>query len=313
MKNLKKFGVLPWVLLAIVLGIVFGLFLPESIARIFFTFNDIFSQFLSFSIPLIIVGLIVPAIADLGKGAGKWLVLTAALAYTSTLFAGFLTYLVCHFSFPSILGSGMAKVDEPSSLSGYFTIEINPVFGVMTALVLSFVVGIGLSLVPRGIMRKGFLEFREIITKLISSVIIPLLPLHIFGIFVNLTLSGDVARIVKVLLWVVVLVIALEVVILGVQFGIAGLIAKKNPLKALWNMLPAYMTALGTSSSAATIPVTLQQTRKNDVSEPVSAFTVPLCATIHLSGSTSKIVAFALAIIFVNGLDVSVGQMVGFI
>lgn len=313
MKTLKKWGILPWVLLAIVLGIVFGQFLPEAVARIFFTFNDIFGQFLGFSIPLIIVGLIVPAIADLGKGAGKWLTVTAAIAYGSTLFAGFLTYLVCELSFPSLLGSGMETVDEPGSLEGYFTIEMAPVFGVMTALVLSFVVGIGLSLVPRGIMRKGFLEFREIITKLISKVIIPLLPIHIFGIFLNLTLAGDVMKTIKVLLAVVVIVIVLEIVILLTQFSVAGAIAKKNPLKALWNMLPAYVTALGTSSSAATIPVTLQQTRKNGVSEPVSAFTVPLCATIHLSGSTSKIVAFALAIIFVNDLPVTTAQMVGFI
>lgn len=313
MDSLKKWGILPWVLLAIVLGIVFGQFLPVAIAKIFFTFNEIFSQFLSFSIPLIIVGLIVPAIADLGKGAGKWLSITAALAYGSTLFSGFLTYLVCELTFPKVLQSGMERIDEPTTLEGFFTIEMPPVFGVMTALVLAFLVGIGLSLVPRGVLRKGFLEFREIITKLISNVIVPLLPLHIFGIFLNMTLAGDVAKTIRVLLAVVVIVILLEIVILLAQFGLAGAIAKKNPFKALATMMPAYLTALGTSSSAATIPVTLAQTRKNGVSDTVSAFTVPLCATIHLSGSTSKIVAFALAIILVNDIPVTTAQIVGFI
>ena len=313
MDSLKKWGILPWVLLAIILGIVFGQFLPLAIAKVFFTFNAIFSQFLSFSIPLIIVGLIVPAIADLGKGAGKWLSITAALAYGSTLFSGFLTYLVCELSFPKLLQSGMKTIDEPTTLEGFFTIEMAPVFGVMTALVLAFLMGIGLSLVPRGVLRKGFLEFREIITKLISNVIVPLLPLHIFGIFLNMTLAGDVAKTIRVLLAVVVIVILLEVVILLAQFSVAGAIAKKNPLKALVTMMPAYLTALGTSSSAATIPVTLAQTRKNGVSDTVSAFTVPLCATIHLSGSTSKIVAFALAIIMVNDVPVTPAQMVGFI
>ncbi len=249
MSFLKKAGILPWVLLAIVLGVVFGQFLNAPIARIFVTFNDIFAQFLNFSIPLIIVGLVVPAIADLGKGAGKWLSITAAIAYVSTLFAAFLTYFTCKAIFPLILSKG--AFDEVSNasdgaLTGYFTVEMPAAFDVMTALLISFVVGIGLSLVPRGVMRKGFVEFREIITALISRIIIPLLPLHIFGIFLNLTVSGQAFAIISVLLKVVVLVIALEVVILVVQFGVAGAVARKNPLKALWGMLPAYFTALGT-------------------------------------------------------------------
>ncbi len=316
MNALKRAGILPWVLGAIVLGIVFGLFMPLPLARVFFTFNDIFAQFLNFSIPLIIVGLVVPAIADLGKGAGKWLTVTAAIAYGSTLFAGFLTYAVCAIVYPKLLSTGgLAAVSDPSdtAYAGYFTIEIPPAFGVMTALVISFVLGIGLSLAPRGVLRKGFLEFRVIVTGLISKVIVPLLPLHIFGIFLNLTEADAVAPIIRVLLRVVVLVLLLEVVILLTQFCLAGGIAKKNPLKALATMLPAYFTALGTSSSAATIPVTLRQVRKNGVSQPVANFTVPLCATIHLAGSTSKITAFALAIITVNHLPVSTGQMVGFI
>ncbi|MFT3945009.1 MAG: dicarboxylate/amino acid:cation symporter [Ancrocorticia sp.] len=316
MSFLKKAGILPWVLLAIVLGVIFGQFLNAPIARIFVTFNDIFAQFLNFSIPLIIVGLVVPAIADLGKGAGKWLGITTAIAYISTLFAAFLTYFTCEWIFPKILSEGaFDKVGNASdgALTGYFTIEMPPAFDVMTALLISFVVGIGLSLVPRGVMRKGFVEFREIITALISKMIIPLLPLHIFGIFLNLTVSGQAFAIITVLLKVVVLVIALEVVILVVQFAVAGAIAGKNPFKALWGMLPAYFTALGTSSSAATIPVTLRQTLKNGVSKPVASFVVPLCATIHLSGSASKITAFAMAIIMVNGVPVTTVQFIGFL
>lgn len=315
MSAIKRLGILPWVLLAIVLGIVFGQFLPESIARIFVTFNDLFAQFLNFAIPLIIVGLIVPAIADLGKGAGKWLTITTAIAYTSTLFAAFLTYFVCKASFPHILKSNsFDKVTESASdaLESYFSIEMPPVFGVMSALILAFILGIGLSLVSRGVIRKGFLEFREIISALISKIIIPLLPIHIFGIFLNLTETGEVMAIIGVLAKVVVVVLLLEVVILVTQYSVAGAVAKRNPFKALVKMLPAYFTALGTSSSAATIPVTLRQTRENGVSEPVANFTIPLCATIHLSGSASKITAFALAIIFVNDIPVSTPQFIGF-
>lgn len=318
MSILKKYGILPWIILAILLGLVAGPVLPQGLAKVFYTYNDIFSQFLSFAVPLIIVGLVIPAIGELGRGAGRWLGLTAALAYGSTIFAGLLTMLVANLSFPSLLNQGTfsevnASEEALATTSGYFTIEIAPPFGVMTALVLAFVLGIGLSLVPRGVLRRGFVEFREIINVLISKVIIPLLPLHIFGIFLNLSATGEAGRIIKTLLAVVLVVLVLEVLILGTQYGVAGTVAKKNPFKAFWTMKDAYLTALGTSSSAATIPVTLRQTLKNGVRHPVANFVVPLCATIHLAGSTSKILAFAMAIAFTQGMDISTGQWASFI
>ena len=318
-----KGGILSWVLVSIALALVLGgiqfggqPLMPESLARVFVTFTSIFGQFLSFAIPLIIIGLVTPAIADLGRGAGKWLSITAGIAYGSTLFAGFLTYLVCAAVFPSLLsGAALSDVADPSQneLSSYFTIEMAPPVGVMTALLLSFVIGIGLGMVPRGVLRKGFIEFRAIIGALIERVIIPLLPIHIFGIFINLALTGEAWAIMHTLARVVVVVLVLEVVILLTQFLVAGAIARTNPLRALVTMLPAYLTALGTSSSAATIPVTLCQARKNGVSDAVSAFTVPLCATIHLAGSTSKITAFAMAIVWTQGMDVAPSQWIGFI
>ncbi|WP_311777044.1 dicarboxylate/amino acid:cation symporter [Trueperella abortisuis] len=316
MSTLKKAGILPWVLLAIALGILCGFFFPEWLSRIFFSFNEIFSQFLGFAIPLIIVGLIVPAIADLGRGSGKWLGITAAIAYASSLFGGFLTYFAAKAIYPSIL-STTDKPDlssESSAGTGYLSqLEIPAVFGVMTALVLAFILGIGLSLAPRGVIRKGFVEFREIVTALIAKVIVPFLPLHIFGIFLNLTQTGEIATVLSAVVKVVVFVLVLEVIILATQYGIAGAIAKKNPLKAIGTMLPAYFTALGTSSSAATIPVTLRQAIAAGVSRPVASFVIPLCATIHLAGSMSKIIAFALAVIAMNGIAMPALQFIGFI
>ena len=304
---LRKSGILVWVIAAIILATVLGSvrvggdhLVPVEIGRIFATFSAIFSQFLSFSIPLIIIGLVTPAIADLGRGAGKWLGITTAIAYASTLFSGFLTYLVCASLFPRLLASTqLADVAAPLQ--------------VMTALLLSFVVGLGLSMVPRGVLRKGFIEFRAIITRLIETIIIPLLPLHIFGIFLNLTYTGEAASVIRTLVRVVIVVLVLEVIILLTQFCFAGLVARRNPFKALITMMPAYLTALGTSSSAATIPVTLRQTKKNGVSDAVASFTIPLCATIHLAGSTSKIFSFAFAIVLTQGLTVSSLQWVGFI
>ena len=320
-KFLEQSGILIWVLVAIVLALVLGSvtigdshIMPSALGDVFVTFSTIFGQFLSFSIPLIIIGLVTPAIADLGKGAGHWLGLTAALAYASTMFAGFLTYGVCAYFFPKVLVGQLTQVETPKEvLKTYFTIEMPPVVGVMTALLLSFVVGIGLSLVPRGVLRKGFIEFRAIITRLIENIIVPLLPLHIFGIFLNLTYTGEAVHIMRTLIRVVVIVLILEVVILLTQYFVAGAVGRVNPFKAIFTMLPAYLTALGTSSSAATIPVTLRQTRKNGVSDAVSSFTIPLCATIHLAGSTSKIFAFAFAIVYTQGMTVTTAQWVGFI
>ena len=321
-KALSAGGILAWVLVAIILALVLGSIrvsgsplIPQSLGRVFATFSGLFSQFLSFAIPLIIIGLVTPAIADLGRGAGKWLGITTAIAYVSTLFSGFLTYVVCAALLPRLLaGTALSEVKEPgSALESYFSIEMPAPVPVMTALLLSFVLGIGLSMVPRGVLRKGFIEFRAIITRLIERIIIPLLPLHIFGIFLNLTYTGEAWSVMHALLRVVVVVLVLEVVILGVQYVTAGLIGSRNPVRALATMMPAYLTALGTSSSAATIPVTLAQTRRNGVSDAVASFTVPLCATIHLAGSTSKIFSFAFAIVLTQGLSVSTAQWVGFI
>ena len=315
-------GILVWVLLAIVFAFALGSIriggnplVPQALGRVFATFSGLFSQFLSFAIPLIIIGLVTPAIADLGRGAGRWLGITTAIAYASTLFSGFLTYIVCAALLPRLLaGTALSEVEEPgSALESYFSIEMPAPVPVMTALLLSFVLGIGLSMVPRGVLRKGFIEFRAIITRLIERLIIQLLPLHIFGIFLDLTYTGEAWSVMHALLRVVVVVLVLEVVILGVQYVAAGIIGSRNPVKALATMMPAYLTALGTSSSAATIPVTLAQTRRNGVSNAVASFTIPLCATIHLAGSTSKIFAFAFAIVLTQGLTISTVQWVGFI
>ena len=321
-KALSASGILVWVLAAIILALVLGStriggspLVPQAVGRIFATFSGLFSQFLSFSIPLIIIGLVTPAIADLGRGAGRWLGITTAIAYASTLFSGFLTYGVCAALLPDLLsGTALSDVEKPgSALETYFSIEMPAPVEVMTALLLSFILGIGLSMVPRGVLRKGFVEFRAIITRLIERIIIPLLPLHIFGIFLNLTYTGEAWSVMHALLRVVVVVLVLEVVILSVQYVVAGMVGGRNPVRALVTMAPAYLTALGTSSSAATIPVTLAQTRRNGVSEAVASFTVPLCATIHLAGSTSKIFSFAFAIVLTQELSVSTVQWVGFI
>lgn len=306
-----------WVILAIVAGITLGSFMPHWFISIFVTFNSLFGNFLGFCVPLIILGLIAPAISGLGKSAGKWVLITVGIAYLSTLCAGFGTYFIAHQLLNQLLAHESLKelIVPENSVASFLGagIEMPAPFGVMTALILSFIMGVGMALLNTPTLHTAFQEFRKIIMLLIKKLIVPLLPLHIFGIFMNMTKSGEIATVILAMLKVVVLSIILTLLIILIQYLLAGIIAKKNPLLALKNMLPAYFTALGTASSAATIPVTLLCTEKNGVSQEVAGFTIPLCATIHLAGSTSKIVAFALAVLFMTGIEVNFVSFAGFI
>ena len=313
MKRLK-IGLLTKILIAIGLGIGAGLIVPESIARIFVTINGIFSQFLGFIIPLIILALVTKAIADIGNRAGKMLVVTVAIAYGSTIFAGVVSYLTGATLFPSMIGgSSVSEVHEAAALVPFFEVSIPPVMGVMTALVLAFTLGLGLASTQNETLMKATHGFEEIMVKTIKAAIIPLLPLYIFGIFLDMAYVGKVFSVLSVFIKIIGIIFIIHICILLLQFVIAGSLTKKNPFRLLWNMLPAYFTALGTQSSAATIPITLEQTRKNGVSEDIAGFTVPLCATIHMAGSTLKIVACALAIMIMNGQAYDFSLFIGFI
>lgn len=307
------------ILTAIVLGIGFGYIVPDWCGRIFMTFNGIFSQFLGFLIPLLILGFVAPAIGELGSKAGKMLLVTGLIAYGMTFASGMFAYGAGAWFFPKLIdGSNEAA----KSLSGdgsagglmpYFGVDMPPLFGVMSALVLAFVLGLGMAYTGSTALRKGFDEFRQIINRTIMSVIIPLLPIYIFGIFMNMTVEGQVGRVLSAFVSIIGVVFVLHVVLLLAQFGIAGAVTKRNPLRLLYKMLPAYVTALGTQSSAATIPVTLRQVQGLGVNESVSGFVVPLCATIHMSGSAMKITACALALMIMQGMPWGAGEFAGFV
>lgn len=311
-----KLGLLPRIIIAIALGIVCGLFFPGWIVRIFLTVNSLFGNFLNFIIPLLILGLVAPGIADLGKGAGRLLLITALLAYGFTLFSGFFTYFTCDLSYPWLLNTSdklSAVADNTVALQPYFTVEMPAVMGVMSALILAFTLGLGMSVIDGNRLKSVMDDFKDIINQVITAVIIPVLPLYIFGIFLNMTNSGQVAGVMNVFLKIIVVIFVMTVVLLFIQFFIAGMVGKKNPLRLFRNMLPAYMTALGTQSSAATIPVTLEQTIWNGVRPDLAGFVIPLCATIHLSGSTMKIVACSMAIMLMSGMEINFAQFAGFI
>ena len=308
-------GLLPRIIIAIALGILLGNFLPGGMVRFFVTFNGIFSEFLNFSIPLIIVGLVTVAIADIGKGAGKLLLITALIAYGATLFSGFLSYFTGVTVFPYLIESGvpLEEVSEAQGILPFFSVAIPPLMNVMTALVLAFMLGLGLAQLKNDTLKNAARDFQEIIIRMISAVILPLLPIYIFGIFLNMTHSGQVFSVLMVFIKIIGVIFLLHIFLLVFQYCIAALFVRKNPFKLLGRMMPAYFTALGTQSSAATTPVTLEQTKKNGVSSDIAGFVIPLCATIHLSGSTLKIVACALALMMMQGIPFDFPLFAGFI
>lgn len=315
MKSKIHLGLLPKVLIAIACGILVGLFCPLWIARIYATFNSIFSEFLGFVIPLLIVGFVAPAIFEIGSKAGRMLVVTALIAYAMTFASGMMSYFISELTFPSMItpDAYVASQAESVGITPYFTVTIDPLMNVMTALVLAFVLGLCLSAIDSSALRNVLIDFRKVINLTIGKVIIPLLPLYIFGIFLSMTITGEVGSMLSTFAGIIVVIFVMHVALLVIQYVIASFFSGLNPFKALWRMMPAYFTALGTQSSAATIPVTLRQTVALGVDKETAGFVIPLCATIHMSGSTLKIVACALALMITHHMPYSTPMFAGFI
>lgn len=319
-KKAFKLGLVPKLIIAIILGILIGQFMPIWFCRIIVTASGIFSTFLKFVIPLMIVAYVTMGIADLSQGAGKLLLITVAIAYGSTLIAGSCSYLVASNLFPHFMSEGALEQIAATagiSLDSYFSISIVPLLDTLSAVVLAFVLGLCLSTM-RGkeigtTLYDAVKDFSGIIDKVLHTVIIPLLPLYICGTFVDMTKSGKTFAILSILWKVFLVVIIMHLICITIQFFIAGTVSKKNPLTLIKNQIPGYTTALGTQSSAATIPVNLQCAAADGVSEQIRNFVVPLCANIHMAGSMITITACATAVCLMNQLPISLMTVVPFI
>ena len=318
--NKKKMGLVPKLIMGIIAGILIGSFAPEFLVKVLVTASSLFSAFLKFVIPFIIIGFVTSGIADLATGAGKLLGVTTGIAYGSTIVAGTLAFIVASLIFPSFIDPNIAsQIGDPEAgtLSPIFTIPLLPMVDVTAAIVFAFTMGLGISALRNN--GKGetlynlFQEFQEIVTKVLSTIIIPLLPIYIAGTFANITYAGQVWSILSIFWRVYLVVIPLHIIYLVIQFTVAGVISGKNPLKMLKNQIPGYLTAAGTQSSAATIPVNVECAKNNGVSKEIREFCVPLCATIHLSGSIISVTSFAVAVLMMNGMDHGFGAILPFI
>ena len=306
----KKIGLVPKLIIGIIAGILIGSFAPEFLVKVLVTASSLFSAFLKFVIPFIIIGFVTAGIADLATGAGKLLGVTTGIAYGSTIVAGTLAFIVASLIFPSFIDPSVAsQIGDPEAgmLEPIFRIPLSPMVDVTAAIVFSFTMGLGISALRNNdkgeILYNLFQEFQEIITKVLSIIIIPLLPIYIAGTFANITYAGQVWNILSIFWRVYLVVIPLHIVYLIIQFTTAGFVTGKNPLKMLKNQIPGYLTAVGTQSSAATIPVNVECAKNNGVSKEIREFCVPLCATIHLSGSIISVTSFAVAVLMMNGMD----------
>lgn len=307
--------------IAIIIGIILGQlqFIPDSVLGVLVTLSSLFSNFLNFIIPLMIVGFVVKGIADLTEGAGKLLGITAATAYLSTLVAGSIAYFVASNLFPAFITPELvAKVTSAGEgIKPYFSIPLKPMIDVTAAIVFAFIMGISIS----GLRNHGkgmalyeiFADFEEIIVGVLNSIIIPLLPIYIAGNFANMSRSGAVFSVLNVFWKVFIVVIAMHLIYTACLFFVFGTYAGKNPIALIRNQVPGYMTAIGTQSSAATIPVNLKCAEKNGVSEDIRNFVVPLCATIHLAGSMITITSCATAVLLMYNMPMGFTMIFGFI
>lgn len=313
--KLKRIALIWKVLVACILGVIFGLFLPVPMVRIFTTFNAIFSQFIGFMVPLIIVGLVTPAICRVGKKAGKMVLATVIIAYASTVIAGLFSYFTSTGLFPKVLGTASEGIELATDVNvdPFFTMNIPPLLDVMTALVLAFLVGIILTMIEGNYLKGVVYDIESVITLSISKIFIPLLPIYIFGIFLKMSCTGEAMPVLKVFALMILIILAMSLIWIVFIFIMSGGISRTNPFKSLKSMLPAYFTALGTSSSAATIPVTMTSAVNCGVRKEVAGFTIPLCATIHMPGSMIKITACAITIMLIQGMPFSLPLFIGFI
>lgn len=309
-----KFGILPKLFIAIAIGIVIGSVSPGWVIRSTNCFRDLFGQFIKFFVPFIIVGLVTPAIADTGKGAGRILLFTMGIAYASTLLAGYFAYGVSCGVLPSIMSSGMlGDAAAAKTFPAFFSLKIPPLMDVTTALATSFMLGLGVCAVRADTLVKAASELRDVVTLTIAKAFVPLLPAYVLTVMADLTASGRLAAVGAGSVKIMALALATTTAVLLIQYCVAGAITRKNPLKALWTMLPAYLTGWGCCSSAATIPYTLRQTKLNGVSAETADLVIPLCSNVHLAGSMANMVVYAAGILVLAGEPLSIGAFTEYI
>ena len=320
---MKQLGLLIRLIIGIIAGTIIGLSggwlgIADSagfiaVIRAFATFTSLFSTFLSFMIPLIIIAFVTVGMAELGKKANRLFLLTLGLAYGTTVASGFITFFIGRVTLPSLIQPITGDVLESNAFEPLFTIEVEPLFGVMTALVLAFVLGIGMANLQGNSMLNVFRDLQKIVSGVLARIIIPLIPVHIAGLFAGIAAEGRLFATIKMFASLFVIILILQVLYIFSQFGLASIVCRKNHIKSMKNIIPAYFTALGTQSSASTIPIALNCAYNNNVSRDVADFVIPLCATINLNGDTICLTLGSMGIMLASGMEPTLALFAPFI
>lgn len=297
----RKTGLVTKILAGIACGVLLGLFLPDCGIRVLNTFRGIFLDFVKFLVPLIILTFLIPAVADSGKGAGRMLLCTLGIAYAFTLASGGLSFAASRMTLPRIMSSAPAGVALKASLRPYFSKSLQPLMGIEASLVLSVLVGLGITIRGGETVLSVVKQLQGIVSWILSGVVMRMLPVYIATVVADVTATGSLVVLARTLASLMLFCVGMTLALVILQYLVAGLITHHNPFRALCNMFPAYLTGLGCCSSAASMPVTLRQTLKNGVAPSTANLVVPICANIHLSGSICNMVAYAVGILVISG------------
>ena len=310
----KLFSSLPFrLILGIVIGILCGLVFPESVMKVIVTLQYIMGQLITFCVPLIIIGFIAPSITKLGANASRLLGVAVIIAYVSSICAAFMSTAAGYVLIPHLsIDTSVAGLRELPEV--VFELNIPQIMPVMSALVLSVLLGLAATWTKSQKIIDILAEFQNIVLDIVSKIIIPVLPFYIAATFCNLSYEGMITRQLPAFLQIIVIVMLGHYIWLAVLYLLAGAYSGKNPWEVLRHYGPAYLTAVGTMSSAATLAVALRCARKSSVlREDMVSFGVPLFANIHLCGSVLTEVFFCMTISkILYGTLPSVGTMILF-
>ena len=308
-----KLGLLPKLFIAIAIGIVVGFVAPDWVIRVLNCFRDTFGQFIKFIVPFIILGLVAPAIIDTGRSAGRMLLMTIGLAWVSTVVFGYFAYGVSVTIFPKIITGALNEAANVKAFPAFFALQIPPVMDVITALVTALIIGFGAVVTGAEVLAKGADEFRKVVMLALKHAFVPFLPAYILTVMADLTASGKLAAVGGTSVKIMAVALGTTTAVLVIQYVVAGLIAHKNPFRCLWTMMPAYLTGWGCCSSAATLPYTLAQTRKNGVSEETTSLVIPLCSSMHMAGSMANVVVYSAGLLVLMGQGLPLGDYTQYI
>lgn len=311
----KLTGSLPFrLLLGVVIGILVGQFAGEGLMNIVVTLKYIMNQIISFCVPLIVIGFIAPSITKLGNNASKMLGVSVVIAYVSSVGAALFSMAAGYLLIPHL--SIVSEVDGLKELPGVvFQLDIPQIMPVMSALVFSLFIGLAATWTKATVITNVLDEFQKIVLEIVTRVVIPILPVFIAFTFCALSYEGTITKQLPVFLKVVIIVMIGHFIWMALLYGIGGAYARKNPMNVVKNYGPAYITAVGTMSSAATLAVALRCAQKSEptLRDDMVDFGIPLFANIHLCGSVLTEVFFVMTVSKVlYGQLPTVGTMVLF-